>query len=792
MRAPWLILERCHWGICCDEEAEMQSITAPRRRLVVVSNRLPFSVTGSPGAYEFRETTGGLVTGLASYLSSLGSDPIGPTEYAWVGWPWATIEPNDQQAISDRVLTQYHSVPVFLTAAEMDQFYLGFCNKTLWPLFHSFSSHTVYDEAMWKIYKSVNERFRDALLTILKTGDLVWIHDYHLLLLPRLLKEQISSVQIGYFLHIPFPSYEIFRLLPSSWRKELLDGVLGADLLGFHTYEYTQHFLQSVLRILGHGNDIGQILLPDGTVRADTFPMGIDYEKFSTAASSRETQEEVSRLRSSLGDVRLILSVDRLDYTKGILNRLQGFEVFLEQNPEWHGKIVLVLVVVPSRIGVDQYDMMKRQVEELVGRINGRYGGLAWTPVVYQYRQLSFTPLVSLYAASDVAMVTPLRDGMNLVAKEYVAARTAESGVLILSEMAGAAKELGEAVLVNPNHCGEIAASIAMALTIPREEQARRLRIMRARLQRYTVHRWAKDLVQAIVDTAESKKKYETRGLSGGTHRLLLKEYRKSRKRLLLLDYDGTLVPFVRNHAHAVPSHKVLSLLQQLADDPCNYVVLVSGRDRQTLERWFVDLPIHLVAEHGFLSRKAGDQWRSTKAIPGDWKQRLLPILSLFADRLPGATVEEKEYSLVWHYRGADPEQGEPFAHELVDNLNALTGNVDVQVMQANKVVEVRVAGVTKGTIARELLAQDEYEFILAIGDDTTDEDLFAVLPDRAHSIKVGSAHSLAKYNCRDVVEVHQVLSMLTQFSGGEKIRSGPIARALQFLVRLTTRLAAM
>lgn len=770
----------------------MQSITGSRRRLVIVSNRLPFSVIGTTGACEFRETTGGLVTGLASYLSSIGSDSIGPTEYSWVGWPGATIEPKDQQEIADRALMQYHSVPVFLTAGEMDQFYLGFCNKTLWPLFHSFSSLTVYDEAMWQIYKSVNERFRDALLTVLKPGDLVWIHDYHLLLLPRLLKERMSSVQIGFFLHIPFPSYEIFRLLPSSWRKEILDGVLGADQVGFHTYEYTQHFLQSVLRILGHGNDIGQILLPDRTVRADTFPMGIDYEKFSAAASSRETKEEVSRLRASLGDVRVILSVDRLDYTKGILNRLQGFELFLEQNPQWHGKIVLVLIVVPSRIGVDQYDLMKRQVEELVGRVNGKYGSLAWMPVVYQYRQLSFTPLVSLYAASDVAMVTPLRDGMNLVAKEYVATRTSESGVLILSEMAGAAKELGEAVLVNPNHCGEIAASISMALNIPQEEQARRLHIMRARLQRYTVHRWAKDFVQAIVDTVESKRKYETEGLSGGTRRLLLKEYRNSKKRLLLLDYDGTLVPFVRNHALAAPSHKVLSLLQKLAEDPCNYVVLVSGRDRQTLERWFGDLAIHLVAEHGFLSKRMGNQWQSTKAIPGDWKQRLLPILSLFADRMPGATVEEKEYSLVWHYRSADPEQGELFAHELVDNLNALTGNVDVQVMQANKAVEVRVAGVTKGTVARELIAQDEYEFILAIGDDTTDEDLFAVLPDRAHSFKVGSAHSLAKYNCRDVAEVHQVLSMLTQFSGDQEIHGGPIARALQFLVRLTTRLAAM
>ncbi len=768
----------------------MKSTPANRRRLVIVSNRLPFSVAGENGAYDYRETAGGLVTGLASYLSSIGSDPSAPAEYLWVGWPGATIEPGAQLGIAERALKDYRSVPVFLSEAEMDQFYLGFCNKTIWPLFHSFPSLTVYDESMWQTYKNVNERFRDALLAILKPDDLVWIHDYHLMLLPQLLKERGLSVHIGFFLHIPFPSYEIFRLLPSSWRKEILEGLLGADLTGFHTYEYTQHFLQSVLRILGHGNNIGQILLPTRVVRADTFPMGIDYERISKAASSPEVGAEVTRLRASLGEVRVILSADRLDYTKGILNRLQGFDLFLEQNPQWHRKIVLVLVVVPSRIGVEQYDLMKRQLEEHVGRINGKYGGIGWTPVVYQYRHVSFIPLVALYAISDVALVTPLRDGMNLIAKEYVAARTSDSGVLILSEMAGAAKELGEAVLVNPNHCGEIATAIETALKIPLEDQAQQLRIMQARLQRYTVHRWANDFVQATLGTADAKRKFETEGLSAETRGLLLTEYRKSRKRLILLDYDGTLVPFVRDHAKARPGPNVISLVQKLAEDPSNYVAIISGRDRQTLETWFGALPIHLVAEHGFFSRTAGSQWRSTKAVPGNWKLRLLPILFLFADRLPGATVEEKEYSLVWHYRGGDPEQGEPFAHELVDNLNALTGNVDVQVVQANKAIEVRVAGINKGTTAREIIAEGGPDFILAIGDDKTDEDLFAVLPDWAHSIKVGGTHSHAKYNCRDVQEVHRVLSMLANPSRREELHDGPLSKTLRFLVRVSNRLA--
>jgi trehalose 6-phosphate synthase/phosphatase len=769
----------------------MKGISRKQPRLVIVSNRLPFSVARSGGGFEYRETTGGLVTGLASFLSSIGTDPNVPAEYVWVGWPGATIEPEAQQRIRDHALKHYRSVPVFLSEAEMDQFYLGFCNKTIWPLFHSFPTFTEYDEQMWQTYKAVNERFRDTLCDLLRPDDIVWIHDYHLMLLPRLLRDRMPQVHIGFFLHIPFPSYEIFRLLPSTWRKEILDCVLGADLVGFHTYEYTQHFLQSVLRILGHGNNIGQILLPQRAVRADIFPMGIDYERFATAASSPDVQAEVSRLRASLGDVRVILSADRLDYTKGIINRLRGYDLFLEENPQWHGKIVLALVVVPSRIGVDQYELMKRQLEEQVGRINGKYGSIGWMPVAYQFRYVPFIPLVALYTLSDVALVTPLRDGMNLVAKEYIASRTTGSGVLILSEMAGAAKELSEAVLVNPNHGGEIAAAIVTALAIPPEEQARRLRIMQARLQRYTVYRWANDFVQATLGTLETRKKLETEGLSTEKRRGLVEEYRRSAKRLILLDYDGTLVPFVPDHALARPTQNVLSLLQRLADDPANSVVIVSGRDRHTLEKWFEALPIRLVAEHGFFTRPPGCEWKAMKNIPGEWKQRLLPILHLFADRLPGATVEEKEYSLVWHYRAADPEQGEPFAHELVDNLNALTGNVDVQVMQANKAIEVRVMGINKGTIARQMIADGEYDFILAIGDDKTDEDLFAILPDWAHSVKVGAIHSQAKYNCRDVDEVHKMLSMLSTSPPVEQPRDGVVNRALRLVLRITKTMAA-
>jgi trehalose 6-phosphate synthase/phosphatase len=759
-------------------------------RLLVVSNRLPLAVERTGDTFRFKETTGGLVTGLSSFLASPEQDGLFTKKYLWIGWPGQTVDIAHQQSITDKALAEHQASPVFLSQEEMDQFYFGFCNKTIWPLFHSFPWLTEYDEAMWKVYKDVNERFRDTLMGIIEPGDCVWIHDYHLMLLPRLLKEVAPSVQIGFFLHIPFPSFEIFRLLPGLWRREILDGLLGADLVGFHTYEYTQHFLQSVLRILGHVHTMGQILLSDRGVKAETFPMGIDYDRYAAAAVSPEVQAEAARFSSSLGNVRVVLSVDRLDYTKGILNRLAGFELFLERNTRWHGKIVLVLVVVPSRIGVEQYDIMKRQLEELVGRINGKYGNLGWMPVVYQYRHVPFVPLVALYTISDIAMVTPLRDGMNLVAKEYIATRTHGTGVLLLSEMAGAAKELGEAVLINPNHHGEIASALALALEIPESEQIRSVRSMQARLQRNSVQRWASDFVREILGTETTTRKFDTEAIGDKALAELRGLYQESRQRLILLDYDGTLVPFVQDHSQAQPGPDAIALLHLLLSDPANRVVLISGRDRHTMQEWFGSLPMDLVAEHGFFARPVHQEWRVTKAVPGDWKHRLIPILDLFADRVPGSSVEEKEYSLVWHYRGADPELAETVAHELVDNLTALTGNVDVQIMQANKAIEVRVAGVNKGTIARTLVAEADYDFILAIGDDKTDEDIFIVLPDRAHSVKVGAVRSHAKYSCRDVGQVHWILSQLAAPASGEDHRRPSAVRMLRFLAHITDHLA--
>lgn len=734
-------------------------------RLVIVSNRLPFSVKVVDGSVQFGEVAGGLATGLSAFLDSYKYHFPKSEEHLWVGWPGSTIDEPHREEVRRRAMAEYHAYPVFLSEVDMENFYLGFCNKTIWPLFHYFPSYAVYREDYWAQYVHVNELFSETLVNVVREGDAVWIQDYHLMLLPALLRKHFPRIPIGFFLHIPFPSYEIFRLLPLRWRTGILEGLLGADLIGFHTYEYTHHFLQSVLRILGYDHSLGQVILPDRVVKADTFPMGIDYQRFVSASVDPQTECEKQELRKAVGEAKVILSVDRLDYSKGILNRLEAYELLLQSSPEYRGKVVLIMVVVPSRIGVDQYELMKKQVEEYVGKINGAFGTIGWMPVIYQYKQLSLNPLVAMYSIADVALVTPLRDGMNLIAKEYIASRTDGTGVLILSEMAGAAKELGEALIINPNDRAEIAGALKQALEMPAAEQVRRNRPMQRRLQRYDVTRWATDFLAELSATKAIQEKLNAKLLEQTNINAIGYSFRRATARLLLLDYDGTLTLHVTRPDLAAPSSELLNILKKLSESP-TVVVLISGRDRTTLESWFGKLSIGLVAEHGIWQKEPGSAWQAVDVGQPEWKTHLLPVFEQYADRLPGASVEEKEYSIVWHYRAADPEQARLLAAELTDRLLGLIANRNIQVLQGNKVVEVRPAGVNKGTAARHWFATDQYDFILAVGDDWTDEDLFAVLPEEAYSIRVGVTNTLARFNVTDVRDVMNLLELLLSSHG--------------------------
>ncbi|HZU38146.1 MAG TPA: bifunctional alpha,alpha-trehalose-phosphate synthase (UDP-forming)/trehalose-phosphatase, partial [Gemmataceae bacterium] len=724
-------------------------------KLVLLSNRLPVSVQEEQGEFHFSPSPGGLASGVRTFVRSPRQHV--PGGYIWLGWPGREIAPDRQEEVRQRLHQEFSARPVFLSTADTEAFYEGFCNKTLWPLFHYFPERVAYDENQWQIYNQVNERFADAVLEVAEPGDLVWVHDYHFLLVPALLRRRQPALRLGFFLHIPFPSYELFRLLPDRWRTALLEGMLGADVIGFHTHDYRQHFLKSVRRILGHEHALGEIILKERLVQVDTFPMGIDFQLFAEKARDPGVHELRQELRRPLGGCRAILSIDRLDYTKGIANRLRGYEAFLEAQPPWHGRVVLIMVVVPSRTGVEDYQQMKARIDELVGRINGRFGSLTWTPVLYQYKNFDQDHLIALYGLSDVMLVTPLRDGMNLVAKEYLAARLDDTGVLVLSEMAGAASELGEAVTVNPNDIRGIAQALERSLAMPAEEQINRMSVLRERTRRYDVFHWASDFLKVL---REQRSMLGRNILSSAARQRLLNDWRRSEHRLLLCDYDGTLVPIRPTPAEARPSPEILDTLARLAS--LADVVIVSGRPRSVLETWLGPLDVSLVAEHGVWVRRRRHEWIRAVALNTEWKQTVRDLMELYVHRLPGSMIEEKEYTLAWHYRQAEPELAAQRAQELTDHLIELTSTSDLRILEGRKVIEVRPASVSKG-IASQLFLGEQHEFILALGDDTTDEDLFRVLPRTAYSVRVGITRSQARYNLYSQVQARRLLEELAE-----------------------------
>lgn len=725
-------------------------------RLVIVSNRLPVSVERTRQGYEYSPSVGGLATSLDSLR--------GERQMLWVGWPGISVDTREDEAEIEEVLRgEFSAVPLFLPPEVFEPFYTGFSNGTLWPLFHYFTQYAHYDLSEWQAYERVNRLFKAKLEEIVQPGDWLWIHDYHLLLLPDMAREAFPDNPIGLFLHIPFPSSEIFRNLP--WREQILKGMLGSDLLGFHSFSYARHFLSSLVRILGLEHDFGTVVVGERPVKVDTFPLGVDVEWFSKAYQIDEVQRSLAELKKQAGDRKVVLSVDRLDFTKGILERLEAFELFLDEHPEWRGEVSLVYICVPSRTSVPEYQSLKKQVDELVGRINGRHSQPGWTPIWYLYRKFSLEGLVPFYLLADVALVTPIRDGMNLVAKEYLAAKYDMSGVLVLSETAGSAEELGEALIVNPYDKRGVVASLLQALEMPEDEQRRRNRIMLDRLRRYTTEAWAEDFLGQLERAANARPGLKMVFFDAGTEDRLVEEYRRAQRRLLLLDYDGTLVGFRGRAESARPDGPLLELLRGLAAQERNRVVVISGRDHGTLGKWIGSTGVDIVAEHGArYRRKPNEGWvLIDEVVGGNWQDQIRPVMEVYVDRTPGAYVEDKGTALVWHFRRAEPELGSLRAKELMETLESYLANTALHVMQGSKVIEVKQSSVNKGRAAQRWLSDGaDYDFILAIGDDVTDEDLFAALPDGAHSIKVGRGmQSVADYYIADSTEVRRFLRRL-------------------------------
>ena len=721
-------------------------------RTLIVSNRLPTKVLRNEEGLTFQPSEGGLATGLGSIYRQ--------GDNLWIGWPGLFVQGEAEEAHIREELREDNMAPVFLTEAEIRDFYEGFSNSTLWPTFHYFSEFAEYEQTHWDAYVQVNQKFCEAVLAHAGPEDTIWVHDYQLLLLPEMLRQARPEASIGFFLHIPFPSQELIRVLP--WRTELLRGMLGADLIGFHTFGYMRHFLSAVTHLLGYPAQNGQIETPNRSVRVDAFPMGIDYGRYAEAAASPEAEEHQAAYREALRDTRVILSIDRLDYTKGIAQRLRAFDQLLQRYPEWRGQVSLIMLVVPSRDQVAQYADLKVEIDELVGRINAQYRTISWNPILYFYRSLPLEELAALYRLAEVALVTPIRDGMNLVAKEYVASRIDQRGVLILSERAGAARELSDALVINPTDMGQLVNAMHEALVMPEEEQVARMTAMQALVKRYNVFSWTRLFMNQLAYTKMKQHTLATEKLDETATTQLLADFKGASQRLILLDYDGTLVGFHPDPQRAAPDQELRLLLRALTEVPNTRVVLISGRDRGTLDKWLGQLPVDFITEHGVWLRAAGEEWELFQTMQNDWMRDLRPVLELYVARTAGSFIEEKDYSLVWHYRRADADLGEVRARELLAHLAFMTANTDLQVMEGNKVLEIKNSGINKGTAAARWLARYPADFILALGDDRTDEDTFRALPPEAYTVKVGNgARSLARFSIGTPAEVRQLLRKL-------------------------------
>jgi trehalose 6-phosphate synthase/phosphatase len=740
--------------------------------LVIASNRLPIRLAISGEDVEVSRSSGGLAVALQAVRG----------DATWVGWPGTVVPPALERKVARR-LARDHLHPVLLTAREEADFYGKICNDTLWPLFHYFSARLRVTPEAWQRYVEVNERFAETILAIAEPRSRVWIHDFHLMLVPALLRQRDPSLSIGFFLHTPFPSSEVYRLLPG--REELLRGVLGADYVSFQIGDYARHFRSSVLRILGVDSDPDSLELDGRRVGIGVDPIGIDTEGFHATLADPETARLLAELEHQYSGKRLVLGVERLDYTKGIPQKLQAFERFLEQDPSRARTTTMIQVLVPSRLESPEYLALRNEIELLIARINGRFGQPGSTPVEYIHRDISKPGLVALYRRADVMMVTALRDGMNLVAHEFVLCQSAPGlpgrwrGALLLSELAGAAQVLPGALLVNPWDVEGVVEHLATALELPARERQRRLETMEKRVEDLDTRRWSEGFLTRLG-------RYSRRERGGrrpptvdaAIQERLARRFARAKTRTIVLDYDGTLREFELHPDLAQPTAEIRALLRSLASLPQTDVHIVSGRRRRNLEQWLGRLPVHLCAEHGYLARSPGGEWRTLLDLDLSGLRPIERLLRRVAADVPGAHVERKSCSVAWHYRQAEREYGSWRARELLNDLHQHLAGAPAEVISGHQVIEVRALGVDKGVYVRSLFpdGKDPSHFVVGLGDDRTDHDLLDALPPGSVAGHVGgllpSTHASARREEIHIVGPGEVRAFLRELAASVDART--------------------
>ena len=727
--------------------------------LIIAANRLPISVKKKPdGTWDLRTSAGGLVSALLGVRKTY--------DMTWIGWPGVFVEEGPDRDALTATLRKQNFLPVYLTKTQVELYYNGYCNNVLWSLFHyvplSFEAKLSEDtnmHAQWLAYKEANRAFSDAIMSVYRTGDVVWAHDYHLMLVPQMLRAYEDSMKIGWFLHTPFPSSEIYRMLPM--REELLHGCLAADLVGFHTYDYARHFVSATSRILGLEATPEGVENNGSFTRVAAFPIGIDPGRFTSALRTNEVQVHINELRERFRGRKVMLGVDRLDMIKGIPHKLLAFEKFLSENPDWANKVILIQIAVPTRSDVPEYQRLASQVHELVGRINGRFGSIGCVPIQHLDCTMQFPELCALYAVTDVMLVTSQRDGMNLVSYEFVSCQSKnDAGVLVLSEFAGAAQSIGAgALLVNPYNVTDVASAIKDALTMPEVEKIERHRSSFSHVSIHTSQAWADTFISELNDTHVEAELRQKRIPPHLKPEAMVKSFQMGKERLIILGYNATLTDPMESKTKIRPKlesqksrHKIHPVAQEcltrLCDDPNTTVCIFSGSERNKLAQIFAMLPkVWIAAENGVFIRpplqgKNGTdtpKWLTMIETTNlDWLESVEVVFEYFCERTPRSHVEMRETSLVWSYKYADPDFGRQQARDLLQHLwTGPISNAPVDVIMGAKSVEVRPVGLSKGTAVERIVQMIgghgkeliEVDFVACCGHFLgRDEDIFSFL----------------------------------------------------------------
>jgi len=681
-----------------------------------------------------------------------------PYEVLRIGWTGgAAPAHNRREELARQLLAAQRRIPVFLENNDIRDFFNGFCHTSLWPILHYLPGDAGYDERWYTAYRAVNELFAAKVIERYRPGDLVWVHDYHLMLVPRLIRAALPEARIGFFLHTPFPSFELFRFHPN--RTELLNGLLGADLVGFQTFGYLRHFRSTVLRLLGIESEINLIPHEGAFTAIGVHPVGVKCNLIEHARQSPDYRHHVETHRRTFGDRKVVLSLDRLDASQGLLKKLAAIESFLDRNPAARDQTVFIMLVSPSGVHSDTVDHLTHEIEHAVGRINGRFSSVDSIPIHYLNRWVSFDEVCALYTLADVALVTPLMDGMNIIAKEYVASKgEVGSGVLILSEFAGASEELFNAIRVNPYNHDQMCAALEQALAMPIEEQRRRLQAMLHRVTEHDAFRWAATFVREL-EKASAPENGATRTLDGD----VIDRFRdRALRKALFLDYDGSLREFVDSPEDAVPSDELIAILESFDRRDDLDVFIVSGRDRDFLDQHFGRFGFTLVSEHGFFFKRPGADWQTMAGdIDLSWKDTIKDIFRMYSLSTPSTKVEEKHSAIVWHYRQADPEFGAWKAASLLGELTETLSNLPVSVHQGQKIIEVSSQHVSKGIAVARFMNEGKYDLCLCAGDDKTDETMLYFDDPAVVTVKIGDKDTDAHYRVPTPKRFRQFLAAI-------------------------------